>query len=64
VQKLKNRCGTAACGGGVRSQLRTGLGPEFPDNWLFTGYFRELLPVIGKCTGIRCVDSITCKTIP
>ena len=50
--------------GGVRSQLRTGLDPELPDKWLFTGYFRELLPVIAKCIGIRCVDSITCKTIP
>src|SRR5438552_1343159 len=25
--------------GGVRSQLRTGLVAELPDNWLFTGYF-------------------------
>src|SRR6267378_1143736 len=25
--------------GGVRSHIRTGLGPELPDNCLFTGYF-------------------------
>src|SRR6266850_2923225 len=37
---------------------------NLPDKWLFTGYFRELLPVIGKCTRIHCVDSITCKQFP
>jgi hypothetical protein len=47
--------------GGVRSLIRTGLSP---DNWLFAGNFREFLPVIGKRTGIRCIDSITCKQIP
>ena len=50
--------------GGVRSRIRTGLDPELPDKWLFTGYFHEFLPVIGKRTRIRCVDSITCKQIP
>jgi len=50
--------------GGVRSRIRTGLDPEWPDKWLFTGYFHEFLPVIGKRTRIRCVDSITCKQIP
>jgi hypothetical protein len=50
--------------GGVCSQIRTGLDPELPDNWLFAGNFREFLPVIGKRTGIRCIDSITCKQIP
>jgi hypothetical protein len=50
--------------GGVCSQIRTGLDPELPDNWHFAGNFREFLPVIGKRTGIRCIDSITCKQIP
>src|SRR5258708_30324921 len=26
---------------------------NLPDKWLFTRYFRELLPVIGKCTRIH-----------
>ena len=41
--------GSGRLDGGVRSQLRTGLDAELPDNWLFTGYFRELVPVIEKC---------------
>jgi hypothetical protein len=36
--------------GGVRSQIRTGLDLKLPDKWLFTGYFRGLLPVIGNST--------------
>jgi hypothetical protein len=28
--------------GGVCSQIRTGLDPELPDNWLFAGNFCEL----------------------
>jgi hypothetical protein len=31
--------------GGVRSQIRTGLDLEFPDKGLFTGNFRQKLPV-------------------
>ena len=50
--------------GGVRSPIRTGLDSELPDNWLFTGYFREMLPVIGKRDRIRCVNSMTCERIP
>jgi hypothetical protein len=50
--------------GGVRSQIRTGLDPELPDKWPFTGYFRELLPVIGKRAGIRCGNSMACERIP
>jgi hypothetical protein len=56
--------GSVGLDGGVCSQIRTGLDPELPDNWLFAGNFREFLPVIGKRTGIRCIDSITCKQIP
>ena len=41
--------GSGRLDGGVRSQIRTGLDPELPDKWLFTGYFRELVPVIEKC---------------
>jgi hypothetical protein len=40
----------AECDGGVRSQIRTGLDLKLPDKWLFTGYFRGLLPVIGNST--------------
>jgi hypothetical protein len=57
-------CGLRRLDGGVRSQLRTGLDPGLPDKWLFTGYFRELLPVIAKSTRIPYVDSKTYKQIP
>ena len=56
--------GSGRLDGGVRSHIRTGLDPELPDKWLFTGYFRKLLPVIGKGTRISCADSITCHQIP
>jgi len=48
----------------VRSQIRTGLELKLPDKGLFAGYFRELLPVIGKCAGIRYVNSMACERIP
>ena len=38
-------CGLAGPGGGVRSQIRTGLDPQFPDKGGFTGNFRQKLPV-------------------
>ena len=44
--------------GGVRSQIRTGLSP---DNCPFAGYFRELLPFIGKRAAIRCANSMASK---
>ena len=50
--------------GGVRSPIRTGLDPELPDKWFFTGYFRVLVPVMEKWTRIRRADSIACKQIP
>ena len=43
-------CGLEGLDGGVRSQIRTGLDLKLPDKWLFTGYFRGLLPVIGNST--------------
>jgi hypothetical protein len=32
--------------GGVHSQIRTGLHPQFPDNGRFTGNFCQKLPVL------------------
>jgi hypothetical protein len=57
-------CGLQRLDGGGRSQVRTYLDPGLPDKWLFTGYFRELLPVIAKSTRIPYVDSKTYKQIP
>ena len=37
---------------------------NLPDKWHFTGYFRELFPVIEKYTRIHCDNSITCKQFP
>ncbi len=53
--------GSGRLDGGVRSQIRTGLSP---DKCPFAGYFRELLPFIGKRAGIRCVNSMASKGIP
>ena len=38
--------GSGRLDGGVRSQMRTGLHLEFPDNRRFTGNFRQKLPVL------------------
>jgi hypothetical protein len=56
--------GSGRLDGGVCSQIRTGLDPELPDNWLFAGNFRQMLPVIGKRARIRCVNSMICERIP
>ncbi len=54
-------CGFVGLDGGVRSHVRTGLSP---DKCPFAGYFCELLPVVGKCAEIRCVNSMAYKRIP
>ena len=51
-------CGSGRLDGGVRSHIRTGLEPELPDKWLFTGYFPVFGPVIEKCTRIERIFSM------
>jgi len=53
--------GSGRLRGGVRSHVRTGLSP---DKCPFAGYFCELLPVVGKCAEIGCVNSMAYKRIP
>jgi hypothetical protein len=38
--------------------------PNLPDKWPFAGYLLELVPVVGKCAEIRCVNSMAYKRIP
>ena len=55
------RTPTQRLGGGVRSQIRTGLSP---DKWPFAANICEIVPVIEKCTRIRCVDLMACRQLP